>query len=407
MDNRPKFARAPGQRESAGQPLPGFVPMLVGVATLSGLLFLLFRFLRRQGLPFGDVFSWITRTAINPLLGVLPEPVQRLLMSSLSTQAEQAAFGAWLCVLAIAAVLLPLAPSPKAYRRRMGLEALIRAHARRTPRVRPVLHCDPREDDRVGGPWSPPPTHEEWARSHGLDTAGEFPRETLEKLLRNQLVLANPAGKRRAVLCARAAQAVCIERILHGRAAGNALIDELATSFDYCTLKHYRLLQKGAPVSLFRLRVWQFLPFARHSGRPWYRPGSWVRMPLGAYRDLPCERIIHRAWLMARREGADLLAEARRRHAFISTRCVWLLAQARERSGVLEPSALLWLRPVCRVLWCSLHQLGLNCANVESAAVAAHYAAEEEAGKALPDLVSDALLWGMRQALWPDEETQV
>jgi hypothetical protein len=75
-----------------------------------------------------------------------------------------------------------------------------------------------------------------------------------------------------------------------------------------------------------------------------------------------------------------------------------LLARARKK-GVLASSQFLWLRPLDRPLWYTLHQCGGRTAWAEGFAAWAHYAAEERAGEALADAQLSQAVVSLREAL--------
>ena len=75
-----------------------------------------------------------------------------------------------------------------------------------------------------------------------------------------------------------------------------------------------------------------------------------------------------------------------------------LLYRAR-RKGVLATSQFLWLRPLDRPLWYALNQCGGRAAWAEGFAPWAHYAAEEQAGRTLPEPRLDAAVTSLKEAL--------
>lgn len=350
-----------------------FVLVAAGCLVLSSILFLLLRLFTTIPLPLDDQMAAATRFLINPLLSILPQDVGQTLVSALRTKSAQAAFFLWL----IAALTAPytvgwLGRKAKPLRTVLDFEKLIQIHAKRTPRVRVVLSCDPREDEDPDGPWAPTLTRYDWAVKHKVDVGPRMdllePPPQVRRAFLDQLNLVNPAGddggRSRALLCVRAVRAVCISRILEGRKAGNDVVDKFADSFASTTLDDYRKIQHG-------------------------------EMPL------PCEDLINSEWdkLKDRDDVKEILADTAKRHGWISTRTVWLLDLARETTGVLEPSALLWLRPSCRVLWLALNQLGLNVAHVEACAVASHYQYEREIKKAATTPYLACAVFGLNEAL--------
>ena len=356
----------------AAGPLQSIDFSLAVVATVVIFMLLsgLFWFLRSFGLPLESQLAALTRFTVNPLLEVLPETWAAKTAWALRDTAKQAAFGAWLVALAAAPLTLGyLARGARALKKDLTLQSLLAFHAERVPRVRVVLNCDPRKDKDPKGPWAPPMRRWDWAKEHKIPIGEAFdldnPPKPLRKALVDQLNLVNLAGVERAQRCVQATMLVCLERIVNGRKAGNDLIDALASSFEEHKLRSYRKLQKKG--------------------------------------ELPCDAIITTRWTerLAEAPVKAVLREARERHQFASTQVVWLLEQARHYSGVLEPSALLWLKPTCRVLWLAVHQIGLEVAHVEACAIASHYKFEEEEGHAVKAPYLRSAVFGLNEALAP------
>ncbi len=70
-------------------------------------------------------------------------------------------------------------------------------------------------------------------------------------------------------------------------------------------------------------------------------------------------------------------------HAYVAPAMMRLLANARERGGVLAPAQFLWLRGTQRALWYPLNNLGRQSFHCEAAGAVAHYQAERAAGTPL------------------------
>ena len=75
-----------------------------------------------------------------------------------------------------------------------------------------------------------------------------------------------------------------------------------------------------------------------------------------------------------------------KRHAAFELPLFMAMLTLARKKGVLASSQFLWLRPLDRPLWYALNQCGGRAAWAEGFAAWAHYAAEEKAGKALPEL---------------------
>ena len=337
----------------------------------------LYWWLRSLGLPFEEEVAKAVRSALNPVLSFLSDfdflqPAAVLIASVLYDTTRQAAMGYWFVA---ASVSLPLViwlgRSGKPYKNLYGLESLVRIHALKTPRVQPVMNCDPRKDTSVDGPWARALTQWEWMdRLDGIDMNSmktpmdiDNPPRVVQDALIDQIRLVNPAGSERAGVCAKGVMLVCLERIVNGRKAGNLMIDQLASCFSECTLEDYVKLRVGG--------------------------------------ELPCQKVIDEHWskISPSSPMGEVIVEAVEKHAYASTQTVWMVNRARQETGVLEPAALLWLRPCCRPLWLAVHQIGLEVANVEACAVASHYKHEEEEGRAMEEPCLSSAIFGLNDIL--------
>lgn len=86
--------------------------------------------------------------------------------------------------------------------------------------------------------------------------------------------------------------------------------------------------------------------------------------------------------LLKKYESDARVQEVLGRHAYVNTMLAGMLLAAR-KSGVLQSSMFLWLRPVNRTLWYTLNNLGRRVAFCEVAGIHAHYLAETIANRAL------------------------
>ncbi|MBI3441219.1 MAG: hypothetical protein HY052_05385 [Proteobacteria bacterium] len=71
-------------------------------------------------------------------------------------------------------------------------------------------------------------------------------------------------------------------------------------------------------------------------------------------------------------------------HAFDTTALLRCLARAREEGGVLAPASFLWLRGVDRALWYPLNNLGRKSYHAEAVGALVHYTNELIAGQKIP-----------------------
>lgn len=79
-------------------------------------------------------------------------------------------------------------------------------------------------------------------------------------------------------------------------------------------------------------------------------------------------------------------------HAFQNTAMIRALQTAREEGGVLSPSQFLWLRGHDRTLWYPLNNLGRQAFHMEALGVMSHYKAEKRTSRPIPrPKVNDAV----------------
>ena len=84
------------------------------------------------------------------------------------------------------------------------------------------------------------------------------------------------------------------------------------------------------------------------------------------------------------------------RHAFTSTALMGVLQHARDRSGVLAPAQLSWLKLVDRHLWYALHNVGMPTPYAEARGSRAHWDAERALGEPIPVPHVDQAMEGLR-----------
>ena len=176
------------QGQTQDQPL-GFGLLVTGlalVALIGGSLFVL---LQNMGLPLEKELSKIVRTLVNPLLNIAPDSWKPYIFRTLGDPSRQAALGYWLASALTAPLLLGYwGRRIKLLNKRFTLEDLIRIHAQRMPRVKPVVNCDPREDKDPDGPWAPAWTQWEWVEKHKIPIEQMFDMDAPPKTLRTALM---------------------------------------------------------------------------------------------------------------------------------------------------------------------------------------------------------------------------
>lgn len=108
--------------------------------------------------------------------------------------------------------------------------------------------------------------------------------------------------------------------------------------------------------------------------------------------------------LISKYESSTFVQQVVARHGFEVTMLMGLLAEGRARSGKIPPSEFLWLRPLDRTLWYSLHQVGADTGWCEASGPWSHYRCELEYGSAIgTPLVeggSDALALHLAKEKW-------
>lgn len=119
--------------------------------------------------------------------------------------------------------------------------------------------------------------------------------------------------------------------------------------------------------------------------------------------------------LIAKYESHRHVQGVYKRHGFDITVLMGMLAEARLRSGKLPPSEFLWLKPVNRLLWYALHQIGGDTGWCESNGAWSHYTVEayygRQIGTPLIEGASDALEMFLSKEAWlitdlPDPELE-
>lgn len=93
-------------------------------------------------------------------------------------------------------------------------------------------------------------------------------------------------------------------------------------------------------------------------------------------------------------------------HSFVTPAMLRCLLVAREQGGVLAPAQFVWLRAVDRHMWYALNNLGRGATHPEGSGSIAHYRAEKNAGKPIPNPQVDPAIDGLSQYLVDNYITQ-
>jgi intracellular multiplication protein IcmP len=232
------------------------------------------------------------------------------------------------------------------YKRRMGLESLMREQAKSFPAIRPFLKFDPRTLP-FRAPGSPVPAQlplfsealspEEWLAYNEVGVVG---------------------GQ---IDVNRAWQA--LGRQLGRRWQGPLRLPPHAQAlYAVFALKHARKRKESQDILNALSDAWS--------------PEKGLRLPLKVRREI--RRAIKDPKIGgALQKYADL-------HAYETTALLRCLSRARQEGGVLAPAEFLWLRGHDRDLWYPLNNLGRKSYHAEAAGAMVHYTNELIAGQKIP-----------------------
>jgi intracellular multiplication protein IcmP len=85
-------------------------------------------------------------------------------------------------------------------------------------------------------------------------------------------------------------------------------------------------------------------------------------------------------------------------HAYVYTVFSQMMTQART-TGIVASASFLWLKPVDRLLWYTLNNVGRKAVFIETGAVTAHWKAEVKLGCAVPKPLIDSALDALKEAV--------
>jgi intracellular multiplication protein IcmP len=256
----------------------------------------------------------------------------------------------------MALVLLFKGPNAH-YRRRMGLEMLMREQAKSFPTIQPFLKFDPRKTPHRA-PGSPVPANlpvfsealspEEWMAYHEvsykngqLDMNAAF--HGLVEQLGNRW-----QGPLKLPVHAQGLYAVFALKHVRKRKESEQMLNDLALSWSD---------EKGfRPSSALKSRIRKVIKDPKQGG--------------------------------ALQKFAD-------QHAFETTALLRCLSRARDEGGVMAPAQFLWLRGHDRTLWYPLNNLGRKSFHAEAAGAMVHYTNELIAGQKIPTPRFEDVIRGM------------
>lgn len=267
------------------------------------------------------------------------------------------------------------------YRRVMDLEQLIHHNRDLYPEIRPVARRNIHLEDPDRGPWARKATTFEFAAHYGLlhDDDGQpvlrdtreivdakitqlgpvgflcntFRRAEADRVFADQL--GEPwRGPERLPPLTRALYAALMARVVREKAVADRILEQLNLTF----------IEAGQPTR--RL------------------PGILTKLFGDGSRNY------HRATIprevdavIAKYSNDERVLKITTRHYYTNVVMSRMLEEARTSSGVLLVTKFIWLKPVDRVLWYSLHQVGMREANLEAGGVRAHLLAETHLGCAI------------------------
>lgn len=242
------------------------------------------------------------------------------------------------------------------YRRRMGLEGLMKEQAKSFPTISPFLNFDPRKLP-FRAPGQPVPaqlplfsealTPEEWLAYNEVRMSG---------------------GK---IDVGRAYQALTKQLGKRWQGARKLPI-HMQGIFAACALKHVR--KRGASDDLLNAMARSWTP------------------EKGFAPDGQLVSAIRKVIKDPKVGGA--LEKFANQHAYETTAMLRCLQRAREEGGVLAPAQFVWLRGHDRMLWYPLNNLGRKSYHAEAAGAMVHYTNELIAGQRIPTPRFDEVISG-------------
>lgn len=232
------------------------------------------------------------------------------------------------------------------YRRQMGLEQLIKAHAKAFPVIKPFVKFNPAKQP-TRPPGSPVPAKlplfaealgpEEWVAYNNIPVPdGELDREAAKQAFRKQLGPPWRGATRLPAYMQIIMAAFCL-KAARRREEADAMLGELAECWDH---------EKGLRLS---------------------------------------KRLVKRARRILRdkKTAGETLSKCNR-HAYVTTAMLRGLQTAREEGGVLAPAQFLWLRGHNRALWYPLNNLGRQSLHMEALGAMAHFKQEKITQRPIP-----------------------
>jgi intracellular multiplication protein IcmP len=249
------------------------------------------------------------------------------------------------------------------YRRRMGLESLMREQARSFPSIRPFLKFDPRKQP-FRAPGAPVPAQlplfsealspEEWIAYHEVSVPGQGSRLDHPKAF---TALSQQLGRR-----------------WEGPLKMPIHMQGLYAAF---ALKHVRKRKESEAILDAMSSGW--------SPEKGFNISPKVKAEI--------KRVIKDPKL------GGALQKFADQHAYETTALLRCLARAREEGGVIAPAQFLWLRGFDRALWYPLNNLGRKAFHAEAAGAMVHYVNELIASQKIPTPRFDEVIKGLETYL--------
>ena len=97
-------------------------------------------------------------------------------------------------------------------------------------------------------------------------------------------------------------------------------------------------------------------------------------------------------------KNSQLIKDITSSHAYVYTVFTQMLSQARS-TGIVASASFLWLKPMDRLLWYTLNNVGRKAVFIETGAVTAHWKAEVKLGYAVKRPLLDSALDALKEAV--------
>lgn len=242
------------------------------------------------------------------------------------------------------------------YRRRMGLEGLMKEQAKSFPTIAPFLKFDPRKLP---------------FRAPGQPVPAQLPMFS-EALTPEEWLAYNEVGMSGGKIDVGRAYQALTKQLGKRWQGARKLPIHMQGIFAACALKHVR--KRGASDDLLNAMARSWTP------------------EKGFAPDAKLVSAIRKVIKDPKVGGA--LEKFANQHAYETTAMLRCLQRSREEGGVLAPAQFVWLRGHDRTLWYPLNNLGRKSYHAEAAGAMVHYTNELIAGQRIPTPRFDEVISG-------------